>query len=458
MKAALYTRVSKEDQLEGFSLQAQLNMLKQYCIKNNIEVFDIYADEGISGQKEKRPEFQRMIKDSDKYQIVLVHKFDRFARKVELSSKIKSELRKKKVRVISITEPIEDSPIGFLQEGILDLLSEYYVRNLSVEVKKGLNERARQGLHKGLAPYGYRNVNREIEIHQDEAKIVRLIFDMYLQGIGCTGIARKLQEMNVMTGRGLNFSFSGAHRILKNPFYAGKILHNGEILDGIHEAIIDIEQYNKVQDEMSVRNTNPKVGRPSYRTWNYYFFYLLDILKCEHCGGNFCITGKKQQYKRYICNRAYRYTGKCDIRISYNAKKLENTIEKLLKDFMQHKIDFDIPTNNKSNINSILTNRLDKINPELDRAKNAYLAGIFNLEEYKDVKNKLENEALEIKSELNKPVKLSNTKEYRNKLKEIWSSFIQERDIGKKRFLLKKVIDSIYIDKDGKLRIVFNIF
>ena len=79
-------------------MQAQRDALIEYCKRECIDVYDIYADEGVSGQKENRPQFQRMLKDAEnrKFNIILVHKYDRFARKVELSQRIKTQLKKNK--------------------------------------------------------------------------------------------------------------------------------------------------------------------------------------------------------------------------------------------------------------------------------------------------------------------------------------------------------------------------
>ena len=131
--------------------------------------------------------------------MILVHKFDRFARKIELSHRIKEHLKKHKVNVISITEPVEDSPIGFFQEGLLELLAEYYVKNLSKEVKKGHIERASQGLHNGSVPFGYysNKSSGPLLIKEDETETVRLIYEKYLAGEGCMLIARWLQRNNV---------------------------------------------------------------------------------------------------------------------------------------------------------------------------------------------------------------------------------------------------------------------
>lgn len=161
MKAALYVRVSTEEQAEeGFSIDAQINQLTEYCNKNNIEIYKPYVDEVSAkySDEKKRKYFEQMLRDAENklFNLIVVHKYDRFARNVELSKRVKRQLKDGGVNVISMSEPIEDSPIGFFQEGILELLAEYYIRNLSQEVKKGMRERVKQGMHNGSVPYGYK--------------------------------------------------------------------------------------------------------------------------------------------------------------------------------------------------------------------------------------------------------------------------------------------------------------
>ena len=108
-RQALYARVSSEEQAKREnSIPAQLRALREYCRKNNIEIFKEYKDEGITGQISKRPAFQQMLSAafSGKINVILVHKFDRFARKVELSRSVKNSLQAAKVNVVSITEPV----------------------------------------------------------------------------------------------------------------------------------------------------------------------------------------------------------------------------------------------------------------------------------------------------------------------------------------------------------------
>lgn len=468
MLAALYCRVSTEEQgSEGFSIPAQIKALKEYCLKNGIDIYNEYVDIGISGTKEDRPQFQKMINEADKFDIILVHKFDRFARKIELSHRIKAQLKKHSVNVISITEPVEDSPIGFFQEGLLELLAEYYVRNLSKEVKKGHVERASQGLYNGSLPYGYYAKEGKLYIKEDEAKIIRLIYDMYLSGKGVQKISYYLQENRIMTQHNKIFQYYQVWRILQNPKYIGLIEYDGQLYEGQHEPIITKEQFNMVKKELTKRNYNPnagKSGRAVQRSKNYYRWHMIDILYCGECGGKMRIiyhvnkSGTWQSYS-YVCSRAMRYKNYCTNSKNYKAIKLENEISNILHDFMLNKsdIDFEIEKNKDTTINEILENRKIKIKTELDRAKKAYLAGIFELDEFTDIKNSLTQELEELKKETkpNTNNRKNEKKLLRQQLKTIWDEYTTEQDVCKKRSLLKNIINSITIYADGSVKFCF---
>ena len=206
----------------------------------------IYTDEGISGTKEDRKSLNKLLMDSKYFDIVLVHKFDRFARKYELSAKLKEKLKKNNVKVISITEPIEESPIGFFQEGLLSLLSEYYIKNLGTEVKKGQHQRIQNGEFVNKPPFGYINKDKKMIIDEKKAEIVRLMYKKYINGESANKIAeytRKYYNIKIETYQ--------VRRILKNKTYHGILTRNEKEYKGIHEKIISVDEYNMVQDMLS---------------------------------------------------------------------------------------------------------------------------------------------------------------------------------------------------------------
>jgi site-specific DNA recombinase len=425
-------------------------------LKNGIDIYNQYIDIGISGTREDRPQFQEMIKQAKDFDIILVHKFDRFARKIELSHRIKAYLKKHQVNVISITEPVEDSPIGFFQEGLLELLAEYYVRNLSKEVKKGLIERASQGFHTGTSPYGYYTVNGILHIKQDEAEIVKLIYKLYLDGMGCQKITLYLQENRVKTRNNKQFSYSKVNRILHNTKYIGMIEYDGQVYKGTHDAIISESDFSEVQHQIKNRNSN--TGRVMQRNVNFYKFHLLDVLYCGVCGYKMRIVyrvnklGTWQRYS-YICNRAQRCDGTCNHRKSYKSDILEHNINMLIKNILTQKKITAHTVKKPVETNNMLELRIEKINTEIERAKKAYLAGVFELDEYNETKTNLQHEIKEIKQEIKQAIKTPNIDVVQ--ARNIYEKYINETDICKKRTILQALVEKIIISPDKPPEVYF---
>lgn len=449
MKAAIYTRVSTEDQVnEGFSLSAQLNALQEYCVQKNIELYGAYSDEGISGTKEDRPEFQRMISDAEKgmFNVILVHKFDRFARKVEVSQRIKGRLKKANVNVISVTEPIEDSPIGFFQEGLLELLSEYYIKNLSNEIKKGKYERASQGLSNGSVPYGYRTKDGVVSVIEEEADIVRLIFSMYLEGNGYGKIAAHLNTNHIKTLNGCHWEHSSIRRTINNPIYGGWIYFSGKTYESKVPSVVSKETFEAAQRDKGVKG-----ARYAYRTSRQDIFMFLGLLKCGQCGWNMRVhySGNKNYkydvYKHYVCNNAARNknVATCNFGKYFKVEKLEKIIKEQIHEEV-YGSGKEINMNKQNTIIDIIDTRRDRIINELDRAKKAYLAGVFSLEEYSSTKMNTEKELSELESP---PIPSLDAN--KDKIKLVLEEFdkVADTDIVSAKKLLKSIIHSIVINQ-----------
>jgi len=453
MKAALYIRVSTEEQTEGFSLSAQLTQLKKYCEVNEIEIFNVYADEGISGQKENRPEFQKMLKDAreHRFNIILVHKYDRFARKVELSQRVKTQLKENGIGLISITEPLEDSPMGFFVGGLHDLLAEYYVRNLSVESKKGHVERARQGLHNGSVPFGYK-IDRNTEkmvINEEQADVVKMIFDLYNhKGYGSTKIAKVFNENKVTSALREKWSHYTINRILKNVKYIGKIEYDGEIYEGHHEPIISEEEFAAVS-----KNMGDRTWKRGYRGCNFEKFLLLGLAKCGdcNCAITMQVTYSKTQRRKssqyyYKCNHRAHLEG-CPNSKHYAAEKLEKAVLSQIKS-LRSKMPPEIMIQRKSPLESLQANRKIRIETEAERAKSAYLSGVFTLDEYKEIKYRCENELAEIEKTVSVQPEEENRSILKQRIISAWDELVAADSISEKRRILSTFIHAIYLYKD----------
>ena len=183
LRVACYARYSTSMQREE-SISAQLRAMKKFCADNGWKIVGRYVDEAYSATTDKRPQFQQMIADSNKreFDIVLVHKLDRFARNRYDSSLYKQKLRKNGVKLCSVLERLDSSPESILLEGLLESINEFYSANLARESMKGMKENAYKCLFNGGCPgLGYDiDESQHYVINEQEAKAVMLIFSMYL--------------------------------------------------------------------------------------------------------------------------------------------------------------------------------------------------------------------------------------------------------------------------------------
>ncbi|MFR7855515.1 MAG: recombinase family protein [Acutalibacteraceae bacterium] len=266
--AACYIRVSTDDQTE-YSPDSQLKLIRDYCTKNKISLSEdlIFAEDGGKSGKNmtKRTEFMRLIsltKSKPKpFDVLLVWKFSRFARNQEESIVLKSMLKKRGIDVISVSETIPDGPFGSLIERIIEWSDEYYLVNLSQEVKRGMKERASRGEPVTPPPIGYRMKDGGY-VPDSDADAIKKIYEDFLAGIGMRAIARKYSDLGLRTKKGNELDNRTIEYILCNPVYTGKIRWSKEgraaskrhysdpnvlIFDGKHEPIVDIALFDKVQ-------------------------------------------------------------------------------------------------------------------------------------------------------------------------------------------------------------------
>ena len=250
MNIVVYARYSSNAQSEQ-SIEGQMKVCYEYARRNGHTVIAEYIDRAISGSAaENRPEFLRMIMDSAKLQFeaVLVYQLDRFARNRYDSATYKSKLRKNGVRVISARENISEDASGVLMEAVLEGMAEYFSRELSQKVKRGLELNAQKCLYTGNgAALGYKIVDKRFAIDEETAPIVRHIYDMFLAGYKMADIIRYLNSNGIKTSRGNPYNKNSIRRILTNRRYLGFYIYGGmEIPNGVPR-IIDDEMFDRVQ-------------------------------------------------------------------------------------------------------------------------------------------------------------------------------------------------------------------
>lgn len=405
--AAAYIRVSTDDQLE-FSLDAQIKALKEYAKKNNMIILTehIYADEGISGKRaDKRPSFMKMIATSKKkprpFDVILVHKFDRFARSREDSVVYKSMLKRESgIKVISITEQIEDDKFSVILEAMLEAMAEYYSLNLSDEVKKGMTEKATRGELQTCPCFGYKVEDNQLVIVPEEAKYVKFIFEKFAsQEMSMRQIAMYLNDLGVKTHRGCDFENRNIDYILNNPAYISMLRWNSTgkfsrkwdnknviLAKSTHEPIIGQELWDKTQTLLKDRKQLYKKGQHKTVKIRYW---SQGLVKCGNCGKSLCISS----FDYYQCSGYSK--GKCKISHAIKITKLETIVCKQLKEIFESKIKVRVVPRETSSLSTeyeILSYELSQFNDKVKRIKNAYKNGIDTLEEYKESKEALEKE------------------------------------------------------------------
>lgn len=465
MRAAAYIRVSTQDQTE-FSPDAQLKQIKDYANKHNIKLLDehIYADEGISGRStDKRIAFNKMINNAKKtprpFDVILIHKFNRFARNREDAIIFKSLLKRDcGIKVISITEPIEDDKIGIIIESVLDAFSEYYSINLSEEVKKGMGEKASRGGFQTRPPYGYHVQDNKLIVDPYESEIVKLIYNKYLNDeLMFIDIAKELNDVGIRTKSGNLFQSKTIKYILTNPTYKGYLLwnkkeKNGLIRDysewilakGDYEPIISNELFDKVQNKMNFN----KMIRPKCSKSNHTYKHMLSgLIVCSQCGGRmvFC---KSNQYRYFRCRKAK--DGACSMNKSVQADiLLAEVINQIDHDFnFITLVTKDAISDQHNDIIHIYNQQIKKINNKLQLAKQAYLNGVDCLSEYQDNKEHLHKEQENLLSYI-KSLTIENKSS--NEVSAIhWnkiSKFLDnDMEVGLKNKVLKSFVKEIILD------------
>ena len=210
MKTAfIYARYSSDQQREE-SIDAQLRACRGWCFNNSVEILNEYIDEARSATSDKRPGFQAMIQALPGVDYIVVHKFDRFSRDRYDMAYYKRLIKKTGARLVSVLEPLDDSPESIILESLYDGMAEFYSRNLAREVMKGLKENAYRCRHTGGAPlYGYKvNPDKTYRIDPLEADVVRQVFKLYVDGYRYEDIVKAVAPQKTLAKSAINSMLS----------------------------------------------------------------------------------------------------------------------------------------------------------------------------------------------------------------------------------------------------------
>jgi DNA invertase Pin-like site-specific DNA recombinase len=278
----VYTRVSSEEQAKvGYSIPFQRARLEQHAADRQLDVVARFEDIH-SAKQQGRPSFDEMLRffeQNPHVRTVLVHRLDRLVRNHSDYGMLVEQMG---IRVLSVVEPVEDSPSGRLQHGVGVVMARYHSDNLTLEVKKGMRAKFEAGGLPGKAPPGYRNVpktktTKGIIVLDERAAAVRAAFERYAAGnVGLRSVAFELFDHGVQTSTGKPLSPQKVHNMLASPVYAGQVQFLGDVRPGTHPRLVDDELFARVQKVLRRRNNHR--GEAADR-----FFLLRGFLWCARC-------------------------------------------------------------------------------------------------------------------------------------------------------------------------------
>ena len=321
--ACLYLRYSSSNQTEQ-SIEGQMHVCQDFCKRHNIRIVEMYIDRATSASKdiEKRVEFLKMIKDSEKgnFNAVIVYKLDRFARSRYNSATYKYRLKRNGVQLISATENITQDPEGIILESVLEGMAEFYSAELSQKINRGMRESAmKHNSIGGAIPLGYKTVDKKLVIDETTAPIVREAFQMYADGESVAEICRTFNNRGYKTSKGTRFGKSSFTKIFRNEKYIGVYKYHDYRAEDVIPPIIDKDLWDRVQVRVG------KIKKAPARNKARHTYLLTGKLFCGHCGSAMNADGNSQGYLYYRCY------GKKNLDKQCNKRNMEkNLIERLV--------------------------------------------------------------------------------------------------------------------------------
>ncbi|MDT8719524.1 recombinase family protein [Clostridium sp. 19966] len=433
----IYTRVSTQEQVNGYSLDHQKNEIIDYCKKMGYNIVGTYTDEGITGTSiEKRPGFKQLLKhiESDSnVNAIIAWKLSRFSRNMIDLTRILDFLEHSNVALISITDNINTfAPINKMFCYMAGIFAEMERDNIISQTKGGMKERAKKGKwNGGITPIGYDYSNDKLIINEEEAETVKTIFNLYTnENWGYSKICQFLNRNldKYATKKGSTWAYATIKQVLDNPIFAGYIRWgvredwakkrrkgiNKEVPleKGLHKAIIDEDLWERTQAKRKL------VGKTPTKLSNYTYM-LSGLPRCPECGSAMVSqrstrtnkkSGEKVTYRYYACSKWNSHKGDVCHPNAVRAEELEKQVSDKIIEFINSsdiarilEKEMKKESNTKEIENTIKD--LEKQISKLQRRKDNYTImrgdGELSKEEYLEKKGEVEDALLPLIEELN---------------------------------------------------------
>ena len=423
MRCGIYVRVSTDDQRDnGYSIDSQLRMIKEYCEKNDYDIVDVYNDAGHSGKDLMRPEMQRLLKDikSKKIDKLIAIKVDRLTRNNYDGFWLLNYCEERDVKIELILEPYDVSTAnGEMIFGMNLVFGQRERKEIGARTKRAMEEMALERIHPNKAPYGYIR-NKEtghLEVEPIEAEVVKEIFELCKQGNSTRSIATIMKDNNAYLKQG-KWKSDRVYKILSNSIYIG-VFEYGKYKRKPQD-ILRVENYcEPIIDEVTWNTTRNVLVKNKHSNYGEYIHLFSGLVKCPICGEimssseSFKYPNGKQKVYYHLRCKNHNCSG---FGLHYNTEKIETKLKQVLEELTLFMLSMDneIITCNSTKSDDVkdIEKAIEKLKLQEKRLVDLYLSSNLDVETINHKNDVIKKEIDKINQ---KKVKLdpdNNSKEY----------------------------------------------
>ena len=391
MRCGVYVRVSTDDQRDnGYSIDSQLRMIKEYCEKNEYDIVDVYNDAGHSGKDLMRPEMQRLLKDikTKKIDKLVAIKVDRLTRNNYDGFWLLNYCEEHDVKIELILEPYDVSTAnGEMIFGMNLVFGQRERKEIGARTKRAMEEMALEHIHPSKAPYGYiRNKKTgHLEVEPIEAEVVKEIFELCKQGNSTRGIATIMKDNNAYLKQG-KWKSDRVYKILSNSIYIG-IFEYGKYKRKSQD-ILRVENYcEPIIDEVTWNTTRNVLVKNKHSNYGEYIHLFSGLVKCPICGE---IMSSSESFKYPNGNQKVYYHLRCKnhncsgFGLHYNTEKIETKLKQVLEELTLFMLSMDneIITCNSTKSDDVkdIEKAIEKLKLQEKRLVDLYLSSNLDVE------------------------------------------------------------------------------
>lgn len=405
MTVGIYIRVSTEEQAnEGYSISAQRERLKAFCVAQNWTEHKFYVDEGISGRSTNRPQFKKLMSDIEAghIDVLLVYRLDRLTRSVRDLHKILDDLEKFNCVFRSATEIYDTSTaMGRMFITIVAAIAEWESANLGERVKMGQIEKAHQKEWAAQAPYGfYKDKNHKLHQHEEEIEAVKLMIQKVREGFSFRQLALYMDSTKHKPRRGYKWHIRTLLDLMHNPVLYGAMRWRDEVIEETHEGIMSKEEFAQLQKIIESRQNQKK------RDVKSVFVYQMKLI-CPDCRNR--LTSERSVWKRKTDNQQIEKNAYRCQACALNNKKafrvrevdVDNALLEYMPTLMLEASQMTKDTKVMNPCDGILK-EMKSIENQREKYQRAWASDLITDEEFKDRMNESRLRYDELKSELEK--------------------------------------------------------